>query len=155
MEFKQVSVPPFRVAMIRHTGPYESIGPVFDRLWGWVESRNVQVVRTLGLYYDNTEEVPANQLRSAAAVEVPLNYVLTDTAGLPITIETVTGGDYAMTTFVGPYEGLSPIWAQLVDYAERKLKRNVSQNPAYEVYVNDPEETPADRLITELYLPLE
>ena len=141
--------------MIRHTGPYESIGPVFERLWGWVSSRHVRVLRTVGLYYDNAEEVPSSQLRSAAAVEVPLDYLLTDAAGLPITIETVTGGDYAMTTYVGPYEGLAAVWAQLADYAEKRLKRTISQNPAYEVYVNDPEDTPAERLITELYMPLE
>lgn len=130
------------------------MGPIFEQLWGWVESQNVPVQRTIGIYYDDPEQVAPNLLRSAAAVEVPLDYILTNTVGRPIVLGQIAGGDYANCRFVGPYEELGPVWAELMRAVTEDLKREISENPAFEVYVNDASSTPPEQLITELYMPL-
>lgn len=146
---------PIRVVMMRHTGPYEGLSPVFDRLWQWCEAQNVPVQRTIGIYYDNPDYTPANQLRSAACFEVPPMYVMGDRGGQDIQISQIAGGEYATTKFVGPYEQLEPVWTRLTEYVENTLRRGISEsNPAFEVYVNDPSDTPPNQLITELYMPL-
>lgn len=147
--------PPIRVAMLKHTGPYDQIGSKFDQLWGWVTANNVPALRTIGIYWDNPEFTPAGQLRSAACVELPFDFQMPSTGGLPITLEQIAGGEYAVYKFVGPYENLEMAWSAFTRWIENDQKRSIREDdPAFEVYVNDPTDTPADRLITELYMPL-
>ncbi len=145
---------PIRVLMMRHRGSYEGIGPVFDRLWSFIESNHIETQRTIGIYYDNPDFTPEAQLRSAACFEVRGGYQLTSNGGLPITVEEIPGGTYATTRFVGPYEGLGKVWTDFTNYIENTLRRQISDNPAFEVYVNDASETPSSQLITDLYMPL-
>lgn len=156
MNIQVVQIPPIRVAMMRHTGSYEQLGPVFDRLWEWVEANQVPYLRTIGIYYDNPDYVPENQLRSAACYEIPLDYQIPGTGGQPIEVVNISGGTYATTRFVGPYEQLERIWTQLTEECEGPMRKIIDQQrPAFEVYVNDASETPANQLITELYMPLD
>jgi glutathionylspermidine synthase/effector-binding domain-containing protein len=154
MNASVIHLSPIRVVMLRHTGPYEGVSAVFDQLFSWVNVNDVPVQRTIGIYWDNPDFVAASRLRSAACAEVPFDFHLTDRGGLPLTIEEIAGGSYVMTRFVGPYEDLAPVWTELTRYTEHTLGRRISMNPAFEVYVNDASDTPPDRLITELYMPI-
>lgn len=144
---------PIQVAMIRHQGSYDQIGPKFEQLWGWVESNNIPAKRSIGIYWDNPDFVPVDQLRSAACAEVPIGSNV-GSLGPGIEMGQIPGGNYVTSRHVGPYSGLGAAWGQLVDYIEKYLKKTISDNPAFEVYVNDPSDTPEDQLITELYMPV-
>jgi AraC family transcriptional regulator len=145
---------PIRIVMLRHVGPYDGIGLVFEQLWGWVTSHDVPVQRSIGIYWDNPDEVPANKLRSAACVAIPADYQVTDSGGLSLILDQIKAGDYATATCTGPYENLPQEWSNMVTFCEKTVRREISQNPAFEVYVNDPSDTPPSQLITELYMPL-
>jgi len=152
MNAQVIQLAPIRIAMLRHTGSYDEIGPVFDRLWKWVEAQNVPVQRTIGIYWDDPDEVPAPQLRSAACVEIPEGYQVGGW-GAP-EVGQIAGGTYVTARFVGPYDDLAPVWNDLWSYCENDLRRTISEEPAFEVYVNDPGDTPPERLITDLYMPV-
>jgi AraC family transcriptional regulator len=154
MNAQVTQLAPIRIIMLRHTGPYEQTSLAFEKLFGWVEAQNVPILRTIGIYWDNPEFVPADKLRSAACVEIPADYSVTDSGGLALILDSIQGGQYATTQFVGPYEKLEQAWSNLIAHTEGALRKTVSENPAFEVYLNDPSDTPADQLITELYLPL-
>ncbi|MBL8060380.1 MAG: GyrI-like domain-containing protein [Chthonomonas sp.] len=154
MNVQIIQSEPIPVVMLRHTGPYEQLAPKFDQLWGWVTANGVPVQRTLGIYWDNPEFTPAHQLRSAACVEVPVGYSLGDTGGLALELQHLPSGEYATYRYVGPYEAMEPVYGQLINHIENTLGRGISDNPAFEVYVNDPSETPADQLITDIFMPL-
>ena len=146
---------PIRVVMIRHTGSYDEIGPVFDQLWSWIERNGIETQRTIGIYYDNPDYTPVAKLRSAACFEVRGAFQLGDTQGLPITCEEIPGGQYAVTRFTGPYEKLAPVWTAFTNYLEGAFGRKIHpDNPAFEVYVNDASVTAPNDLITDLYMPL-
>lgn len=149
-----VQFAPIPVVMIRHTGPYDGLGPVFDQLFGWVGSQGVEVKRTIGIYWDNPDFTPAAQLRSAACVEVSPFFNLQPYPGLSLELSSIAGGSYAKTRFVGPYEKLEGVWSEFTRQIEQQYRREISDNPAFEVYVNDASETPPDQLITELFMPL-
>lgn len=155
MNAQVIQIDPIRVVMLRHQGPYDGISAVFDRLWQWVEANGVPAQRTIGMYWDNADEVPAHQLRSAACVEVPASYSIANAGRLPLELKEIAGGSYATVRHTGPYEDLERIWGQLVSYIERDLGRIVGRNPAFEVYVNDASDTPPHQLITELYMPVQ
>ena len=154
MNIQVVQLDPFNIVMLRHTGPYDQIEPVFERLWKWIEAENIPVFRTLGLYWDNPDYTPADQLRSAAAVEVSSGVQVNDTLGLGLETFTMPGGSYATTRWVGRYDELGPLWSRFAQQAEKKARNGVPDSPAFEVYVNDPEDTPPDELVTELYMPI-
>lgn len=154
MNAQVIQQEPLRIVMLRHTGSYDGIGDVFDQLWTWVTANNVPVQKTIGIYYDNPDFVPAAQLRSAACVEVPANFQFSNNTVLPLEDTQIAGGPYVTTRFVGSYDKLAPVWSELTRYVERTLGRRISSNPAYEVYVNDASETPEDQLITDLYMPI-
>jgi AraC family transcriptional regulator len=155
MNVQVIDLAPIRVVMLRHTGPYDEVEKVFEQLWNWAQKNNVPTRRTIGIYWDNPDVVPASRLRSAACFELPAGYQIGDRGGLPLAVEEIAGGPYATTRFVGPYEDLAPVWTSLTEYVEGPLGRRISSNPAFELYVNDPGDTPPQQLITELYMPLE
>jgi AraC family transcriptional regulator len=144
---------PIRVAMIGHRGPYDEISAVFDQLWAWVERTGAPAQRLIGVYWDNPDYTASSQLRSAACVEVPDDFELNDRGGAPIEIWQIAGGSYATTRFIGPYERLAPVWSEFTRRVERDMRMTIGSDPAFEVYVNDPEETPSSQLITDLYMP--
>jgi len=152
IQIKQES--PIPLAMIRHTGPYDQLAPKFEQLYEWVEAQSVPAQRCIGIYWDNPEHVPAHQLRSAACVELPMYFVPTGIMGTSIELSTLAGGEYAVIRFIGPYDQLGRVWADFIRHIEQRLKRTISENPAFEVYVNDASTTPPDQLITDLYMPL-
>ena len=154
MNVQVVTLAPIALVMVRHQGPYETLSPVFDDLWAWVERHGVPAQRTIGIYWDNPDVVPASRLRSAACVEVPPSYAIMDRGGIRVEPGSLAGGAYATVRFTGPYEELAPVWTALTHYVEHDLRRTISQEPAFEVYVNDASETPPAGLITDLYMPV-
>ncbi len=154
MQVQIVQLPTIHLAALRHTGPYEQLSVKFEHLWNWIETKGISANRAIGIYWDNPEFTPASKLRSAACAEIPAGTQLPDPGGLPIEELDLAPGEYATTRYVGPYESLEPIWAAFTQNIENTLRRQISENPAFEVYLNDPKDTPANQLITELYMPL-
>lgn len=140
--------------MLRHSGSYEKIGDAFDKLWKWVEYNRVPAQRTIGIYWDNPDHTPTRLLRSAACVEVPQGYLVGDFGGLPLEIAEIVGGNYATARYVGPYDEMHKAWTEMTDIVENRLRKTIKEDPAFEVYVNDAEDTPPAQLITELYMPV-
>lgn len=64
------------------------------------------------------------------------------------------GGKYIMTVHTGPYEQLADAWAAFAKHTFQNYQINMSR-PMLEHYVNAAESTPADELITQLYIPIE
>lgn len=145
---------PVELVMLRHQGRYEELPLKFDELFAWVEVHKVPVQRTIGIFYDNPEYVPTSQLRSAACVEIPAGYAHPPFGSLPLERGSIKGGEYASMRYVGPYEDLGQVWADFTSQIENDLRRVVSQEPAYEVYLNDAMDTAPRDLITELYMPI-
>ncbi len=53
----------------------------------------------------------------------------------------------------GPYEECSPTYEKLFSWIAEKGKRIVG--PIREVYFNDPREVPPEKILTEIYAPLD
>lgn len=140
------------IAFIRHTGPYDDIGPAFERMIGWalLNGHLNDDTLSLGRYYDDPASVPADRLRSEACVTVP-----EDTKTSPgIERATIPAGKYAKTLFKGPYADIIQAYEHLYGDWLPKSGREAADAPCIEVYLNNPGTTPPDELLTEVYLPL-
>jgi AraC family transcriptional regulator len=70
-------------------------------------------------------------------------------------LQTVPAGLYAIARYVGPYSGLGPAWGELCGQWIPASQYKFREAPCFEVYRNDPSNTPPEQLLTEIYEPVQ
>ena len=145
-------VPERRVAFLRHIGPYTLCGPTFQKLGMWAGPRGLFGPNTLmlGIGHDDPDITPADKLRYDACITVGPNFVEEGEVG----VQTIPGGEHAIMTFIGPYEGLGDAYRWLYGTWLPTSGREPNAAPAYEVYLNTPMNAKPEDLLTEIYLPV-
>lgn len=143
-----------RLGTISHVGPYAHISQAFAKLGAIAGPAGLFAhpdATMMALYFDDPETTPPDELRSEAAIRVPEGIALP--AGLGEA--RIPAGSYAMTTHVGPYTALGDVWARFMgDWLPRSGKR-LGPGTSFEIYRNTPMDVPAEKLVTELYIPIE
>jgi AraC family transcriptional regulator len=149
VEIKQLQ--PMRVAFMRHTGPYREVGETWEQFLtvmgkdGYLSGNPMM----LGICHDDPEVTPPAKLRYDACLTVD-DFAPDGDIGA----QTVAGGLYAMTTHIGPYEELSRAYAELLGQWIPRSGYELRDAPCFEAYLNDPQSTPAEELLTDIYAPL-
>jgi AraC family transcriptional regulator len=152
MEVTIKNIEPMRVAFVRHVGPYNQVGRAWDRLCthlgkeGFLGSDS----EFIGICYDDPEVTPLEKIRYDACITVDESFVPED----EITVQTIGGGEYAVTTHFGPYNKLGETYSRLFGEWLLQSSRELRSEPCLEFYLNDPESTDPDDLITDICLPL-
>ncbi len=144
----------FRVACVRHVGPYPEMAPAFGEVFAWAGAagRMGPDARCVGLFHDNPQEVAPAALRADACLVVEPAFDGDPQAG--IEARTVDGGAYAKAIHRGPYEALAESYGWLMGTWLPSSGRAMAGKPTFEIYLNSPLETAPADLLTELYLPL-
>ena len=150
MDVRIESIGPIQVARVRHVGLHADVEPCFDRLFRWASAIGAPTGRVLTLSYDDPEEIPPERLRSDACVELRTNEEPPPGIGLG----RVGGGRYAVYRLVGPYEGISDAYARLFAEWPPGSGESPGDGPRIEIYRKTRAETPADKLVTDLCVPL-
>ena len=138
-----------RVACARATGPYTtSSKEAWVKLIAWAGPRElfVEGALCLGMGHDTPSLTPASMLRYDACVTVGPEVV----AEGETTIGEIPGGEYAVLLHKGPYEGLEASYRHIYQEWLPKSGRRAALLPPYEVYVNTPETTAPEELLTEI-----
>lgn len=136
------SWPDREVAALPHTGAYDRIGETFGRLDALMREHGLQDAITgpaVGVYHDNPQEVPAADLRSHAGVIVGPGTALPE--GLERVI--LPGGQFAVLTMHGPFDGLPAAWAWLYGQWLPECGKTLADRPPFELYPDDMATTPA------------
>ncbi|XAH23092.1 GyrI-like domain-containing protein [Xylophilus sp. GW821-FHT01B05] len=112
MQVKVLTLPPARVAYMRHIGPY---GAGVARLWRevfmpWRAAQGLEQAPCYGIGHDDPSVTDPDKCRYDACVEVPDSFV----AQNPVGIATLPGGRYAVADYYGTGAGLSVPWTQLL-----------------------------------------
>ena len=151
MEVEIRGYPARRVATVRHVGPYRDIGAAFARLAGLAGPAGLlSGGPMMGIYHDDPEVTPEDELRSDAAL------VVDEGASLPegLTEVRIPAGRYAVTVHVGPYAGLPEVWSRLMGRWLPGSGHRVGEGVSLEIYRNTPGQVPDDELETELLVPV-
>ncbi len=146
-------MPELRLGTVRHIGPYQHISEAFQRLGAIAGPAGLisgPAAAMIGVYHDDPETTPPEELRSDAALAVSPEAQLPE--GL---VELrLPAGRYASMTHVGPYTQLGDAWARFMGEWLPNSGHRVGVGMSYEIYRNTPLEVPPAELRTEIYLPL-
>lgn len=144
--------PARRLAALEHQGKYTDIGRAFESLSALFTTRNLwgHARGMIGVYYDDPEAVPVDDLRSAAGVVVDDDFSVED----PMQVVTLPQGRYAIMHYKGPYAGLAEAYQHLYGTWLPQSGEEVGDHPPIEVYLNSPAEVAPDGLLTDVCVPL-
>lgn len=150
VEIKRIK--PLRVAFMRHVGPYKQVGTTWDKLLPILGKEGLLGGNPMfiGICHDDPEVTVPARLRYDACVTVDQEFHGEGDIGTQM----IAGGDYAVTTHQGPYERLGDSYAALLGQWLPRSGRELGNAPCFEVYLNSPESTAPEDLLTDLYAPL-
>jgi AraC family transcriptional regulator len=146
-------VEPIRVAFMRHVGPYDQCGQTWDRFLTWAGAEGLVggAPRFIGLCHDDPEITPGTKIRYDACLTVDASFKPVDEIG----VQVIEGGPYARATHFGPYHRLGETYAKFLGQWAPRSGRGIRAAPCFEVYLNSPESTDPEDLLTDIYLALE
>jgi AraC family transcriptional regulator len=153
MDVQVKQVEPQKVAFVRHIGPYAECAAAWNKLCAWAGPKGLfqPGVQFIGLCYDDPDITPAEKIRYDACLTIDQDIKPEGEIG----VQTIEGGLYAMATLHGPYTGLSDLYAQICGQWIPAGGYEIRSLPSFEVYLNSPEETPEEELLTDVYVPIE
>jgi AraC family transcriptional regulator len=152
MDVRIEHVEPLYVAFARHVGPYAGVGEAWEKVCMELgREGRLGGARFIGVCYDDPEVTAPEKIRYDACVTVDRDFQPRNEVG----VETLAGGDYAITTHLGPYENLNQTYARLFGQWLPASGRELRSEPSLEVYLNAPESTDPEDLVTDIYAPLE
>jgi AraC family transcriptional regulator len=146
--------PAMRLAAVRHSGPYNLIGPVFHRLGDIAGPAGLFTkpgAMMMGIYKDDPGTTAPEELRSAAGV------VIAEDAPLPpgLVEERLPGGRFACFTHQGSYEQLGNSWMHVMNELMPSSGYRRRPGTSCEIYLNNPEQVSTPELKTEICVPIE
>ncbi len=145
------TTPDKRLAALAHRGDYAEGSVVYQKVATIMSTGGhwPQTSGMAGVYYDDPEVTPAEELRSHAGV-------LWEGETVPDGLEEVqlAGGRYAVLHFKGPYAGLSEAYRYLYGAWLSSSQESLRDAPSFEHYLNDPTSTAPADLLTDIYMPL-
>lgn len=141
---------PTRVAFIRWTGPYHEVGPTWEALMDWAGSNGHfnGDTRYFGASYDDPDVTPAEKIRYDACITIGDDVEGEGDVG----IRTIPGGTYAVTIHEGPYEKLGDTYTRLMGQWFPASGYEPGDAPCLEFYLNEPDATPQEDLLTEIWV---
>ena len=146
-------LPRLRVAFIRHIGPYDEVPLVFNRLSDWVRERQSEQtdLMLIGLPHDNPYLTPPDKLRFDCCVMIEPAIKPAGETG----VREIGGDLYATTTHYGSFDRLVETYGWLGGQFIPSAGLTLRQSSAIEIYLNNPETTPHNQLLTDILLPVE
>ena len=146
-------LPELEVAYIRHIGPYQTVGPAFERLMRWAGPRRLlrfPETKVLGVYHDNPDITETDKLRSSACIAVPPETRAEGEVGRM----TIPGGLFAVARFEVAPDEFGEAWDALMRDWLPDSGYQPDDRMCYEVYLNDPKDHPQGKFIIEICEPI-
>ncbi|MBT3456225.1 AraC family transcriptional regulator [bacterium] len=150
---KEVKLKEMRLLCCRETGPYmESAKRAWDKIFSYAYPNKLitRHAKMFGIGYDDPIVTAPENIRYDACITVEKNFV---NKGL-FCIKNIPAGRYLACLHRGPYSKLNDTWNAMYKWVNDNVKM-LADFASFERYVNDPNSTNEDDLITYIYLPLE
>jgi effector-binding domain-containing protein len=145
---------PRTVAVMKHKGPFTDISTVMPKLIGEVDRGGYAVAGPVMCMFFNSPENTAQadllwEVMIPVAYPGPLGQAQLDR----MTFQYSDVATVAYTYHIGPYEKINDTYKLLFDWARRNQYKTEG-NPV-DIYWSDQAKTPKEKLVTEVWLPVE
>ncbi len=165
LHFEIINHPALHLAYVSHIGNYDTLNTtesehvLFDRITELCASENIIRYPTqyYGIAFDDNNIRPNDDCRFYACVEVHEPIKTKEIKVPSFNTITIPQGKYAKFTHIGPYKQLNSLYEEIFHNIllnpEIRFRLNTS---AYilEHYLNDIQNTPKEKLITEILFPI-
>ena len=143
---------PKRIAFLRHRGPYREVGETWEALMDWAGRECLVGPESsfFGLCWDDPEVTGPKRCRYDACLTVANSVEASGEVG----VTTFAGGRFAVTLHQGPYERLGETYAALVGRWFPAHGLEPAAPPSLESYLDDPDTTEPEELLTEVMMPI-
>lgn len=150
MDVRIEKLEPKRVAFVRNVGPYQDAENAWQKLMGWAGPRGLVGlgVTCIGIGHDDPEVTPPDKTRYDACISVDENIEGEGEVG----VQEISGGNYAIVRHKGPYEKLAQTYCALLGKWLPGSGHEIRDAPPFEVYVNSPQDTVPEELITDVHI---
>jgi AraC family transcriptional regulator len=152
MEAEVKDFPTTKVAYVRHTGPYTECGEAWQKLAAWAGAKGLFGPETkfYGISWDDPETTPPEKVRFDACITVAETVEVEG----EVKLGEIGGGAYLSTVHKGPYQRLIMSYKELYGSKIPEMGLEFRHAPSIEHYINSPDTTPADDLLTEIFVPV-
>ncbi len=153
MEVRIENFKPVRVAFMRHHGPYETCHETWVKFERWNQEHAQGMPAkplVIGVSYDDPETTPPEQIRYDCCIQVDEDFQ----ADEYVKVQKLAGGEFAVFTLKGPFSGIANAFKRMFAEWFPASGREYRMDPCWEIYHNNPDNTPEDELLTDLCVPL-
>lgn len=148
-------VPVRNVIYIRLTGDYSEndYQGTWQRLWRFVHERGLRVTEPIPycIYYDDPKVTPTDKLRADACLEVETPVKAEGEIGFKV----LPQGRYAVFAYRGPYSELHAVYDTIYARCLPAMGCRLRDEASSERYINSPDSTAPEDLLTEIFIPVE
>lgn len=145
---------PIKVLYVRKTGKYSnSAMQAWQSVCGYAGPRGLigPATEFIGISYDDPCVTPEDKLRYDACLSLSRDVKPEGEVG----VQTVPGGVYAVFLHKGPYDGLMDTYGYIFGQWLPESGKMLRDYPSFEKYLNSPDSTPPEQLLTEIFVPLQ
>lgn len=147
------NVEPRALATMKHQGPFTEVPDVMAKLMAEVKKGDYLIAGPpMTMYFNSPQEVVAKDLLWEVWIPVVYPGKIGGREHDVLTFKALDALFVASTYHVGPYEKVGDTYEELFKWIQ-KNKYPITGNPV-EVYWGDPENTPQDKLVTEIWMPI-
>jgi AraC family transcriptional regulator len=145
-------MPEFKVIYCRHTGQFNQIGKVYDKLMKWAGPRgllNFPSTKTITVYHDDPSVTSIDQVRQSACITVENDVKVEGEIGKM----KLQSGKYAVGHFEIDEKGFEKAWNTMCLWLTESGYQPGEGHP-YELYYNSPDEDTKRRFILDICIPV-
>jgi len=150
-----IELEPSKAIYVRLMGNYQSLDycGAYSKLWDFVKENNLYTpgIEYINISYDDPKVTETDKLRTDVCLIIHKPAVPKGDIG----VRDVAGGKFAVFTYVGSYSNLFSVFNTIYGTWLPQSGYQLRMEQGYEKYMNHPDETPEDELITEIYVPIE
>jgi effector-binding domain-containing protein len=138
-----------QVAYINYTGSYEEIPVLMGEVVGFIMAKGLHMMGPpFGIYFNSPEEVSEEELEYE--IGIPFSGETKESGR--IKLKTMPSQMVLSTVYEGPYSECGIALGAIAKYAYQNGYGIIG--PPIEIYLSDPNETPENKLITEICFPV-
>jgi AraC family transcriptional regulator len=139
------------VALRREGKPYTDLNATFGQVWSWAEATDTlqHLQGIYGIPLDDPASVPVNELRYDAGLALGVT-----SAPEPFRVLRLPAGEFACLRHYGSYDGLEAATQHVMGEWLLSSGREPADFPIFHNFINDPDQTPVDELMTDILLQL-